>query len=397
MTFYSPYTGNALEQFAGVPATILSTAEQYTTLGEAMTTTADTLRDIADSQISLGTDRLKEDAEKLEGDLRKAATRYSQTGTALMPYGDALSEARLWYLQNAESVRQAEQAFLDADSAYSTVLHTPSYGVEDQEQSAEQLGDAQRDRAAAEEERNQQWQAFDSAFEVWATAFETAADGVAEAIDAADNNDGRWDWIADALTVIGWAIIVLAVAALFVVSSPWSAILIGATIALSVAHLAGTVYLYMNGEASLSDVLWSVFGLATAGAGALAGRSIRLATAANGGGDLLQASSQASRLPVFAQGVRTTSMPTLGGPLNPFSVLMRGREWAALNSWGSQLANWTATGARSSTIAADWSQVVVNSVPGVSRAGATAVASWASGTAGGLFTLSPFYTPLGRP
>lgn len=117
---------------------------------------------------------------------------------------------------------------------------------------------------------------------------------------------------------IGYAIIAIAVVALFVVSSPWSTILLAATLALSAIHLAGTIYMYANGKASQSDVLWSTFGLVTAGVGGLASRSIRLATAANGGEALVTASQTASKFPSFASGVRTASMPQLSGFTNPF-------------------------------------------------------------------------------
>lgn len=400
MTYSSPYTGNALQQFAGSPDVIANTAEQYKTLGDAMKTTADTLRDIADSQISLGTDRLKEDAEKLEGDLRKAGVRYSDTGAALAPYATALETARDWYTRNHAAVSAAERRYLEADSAYFSVLNTPSYGDTDPEESAEELGDAQRELAGAEEDREREWQAFDSVFSVWEAAFDTAADGVAEAMDAADNDDGKWDWLTDALKILGYALIVLAVAALFVVSSPWSTILLATTIALSAVHLAGNVYLYMNGKASLSDVLWSAFGLVTAGIGGLAARSIKLATAANGGADLLQASQTASRMPVFASNVRSFSMPALlpTSRLNPFSVMARGSEWAALSQWGPELAQWTAASVpRSGTIAAAWADVVVSATPNISRAGFTAVGSWGAGIAGGVYSSSPLYQSFGRP
>lgn len=400
MTYHSPYTGNALEQFAGAADVIAATAEQYKALGDAMKTTADTLRDITESQISMGTDRLKEDAEKLEGDLRQAGVRYSGTGNALAPYATALDTAQEWYRRNNAAVSAAERSYLEADSTFTSLLTAPSYGQEAGDDRAEEMGDAQRALEGAEDERRDQWQAFDSVYSVWEDAFDTAADGIAEAMDAADNDDGKWDWLTDALKILGYVIIVLAIAALFVVSSPWSSILLAATLALSAVHLAGTIYLYANGKASLSDVLWSTFGLVTAGIGGLAARSIRLATAANGGAGLLQASQTASRLPVFASGVRTFSMPGLlsTGRLNPFSVMARGSEWAALSQWGPRLAQWTASsGPRGGTIASAWADVVVSATPNISGAGITAVGSWAAGIAGGVYSSSPLYQPFGRP
>ncbi|WP_019181661.1 hypothetical protein [Microbacterium yannicii] len=380
--------GHELRQFAGEPDVIATTAADYQNLGASMDTTADTLRDIGDSQISLGTDRLKEDAEALVGDLRKAAVRYEQTGLALAPYATALEEARNAYLQHEPAIRAAMTTY---QSAFDDAL-TPVLADEEQDgpTPAETLDSAEQDLRDA-------WRPFDTAFGLWEEAFERAADGVAEAMDAADNDDGKWDWISDALKYIGYAIIVLAVVALFVVSSPWSSILLAATIALSAIHLAGTVYLYANGKASLSDVLWSTFGLVTAGAGGLLAKSIKAAGAT--GDDILRASTIAQDLPIFTRGARGFSMPRLpaGITVNPFSTLMRGQNWAILNKWGGSLGQWASTPARSGTIAAAWGDAVLDAVPTIGAKGWASLASWAGGIGGGIFTSTPFYTPTGRP
>jgi len=393
----SPFTGHELRQFEGSVETISATAEQYKNLGAAMKRTADTLRDIAASQISQGTDKLKEDAESIESDLRQAGIRYEGTGTALAPYATALETARAWYTQNHGALEAAETSYNSAVSEQNETLWGP---VTDPEQHSQDLEDAAQAVDAASEAREDLWRAYDSAYSAWEEAFDKAADGVADAIDKADNDDSFWGAIAEALTWIGRAIIVIAVVALFVVSSPWSTILLAATLTLSAIHLAGTIYLYANGKASLSDVLWSTFGLITAGVGGLASRSIRLATAANGGEAILTASQTASKFPVFASGVRTTSMPQLGGFANPFSTLARGGEWAALNRWGTALADWTAkTGPRSATIADAWADMILTSAPKIGGAGVTAVGSWVAGVAGGIYSdrANPLGFSFGRP
>jgi len=393
----SPFTGHELRQFAGVPETIADTAEQYKTLGDAMKRTADTLRDIASSQISQGTDKLKEDSEKIESDLRQAGVRYSGTGAALAPYAAALETARSWYTGHHEALTSAETAYNDAVSDQQKAVWAPST---DGDQHDKDVTAANKAVEAASGDRDSLWRAYDSAYSAWEEAFDKAADGVADAIDKADNDDSFWGWIAKAIEIIGYALIVIAIAALFVVSSPWSTILLVGTLALSAIHLAGTIYLYANGKASLSDVLWSAFGLVTAGVGGLAARSIKLATVANGGEGLLSASQTASKLSVFAKGVRTQSMPGLGGFVNPFSTLARGPEWAALNKWGTALSDWTArTGPRSATIADAWANVVVDSVPKIGGAGYAAVGSWFAGVGGGLYSAptDPLYSSFGRP
>jgi hypothetical protein len=382
--------GNELRQFAGEPETIASTAEDYKKLGEAMAKTADTLRDIGESQISLGTDRLKEDAEKLEGDLRNAAIRYEDTGIALEPYASALTDARHAYDTHHGAIEAAMSAYR---TAFDESLAPPTLPTEDADDDgptpAENLD-------AAEEDLRTAWKPFDTAFARWEEAYERAADGVAQAMDDAGNDDGKWDWISDALRFIGYAIVVLAVAALFVVSSPWSAILLAATITLSAIHLAGTVYLYANGQATLSDVLWSTFGLVTAGAGGLLARGVN--AAAGSSRTILNASNLAQDLPVFTRGARGFSMPRLPSSLsvNPFSTLMRGQGWAVLNKWGGSLSQWASTPARSGTIAAAWGDMVVEAVPRIGAAGWASLGNWVAGTGAGVYTSTPFYTPVGR-
>lgn len=391
----SPFTGHELRQFAGEPDTISKTADQYKTLGDAMKTTADTLRDIGESQISKGTDKLKSDAESIESDLRQAGVRYAGTGAALTPYATALETARTWYTAHHQEVENAENNYQTAYAKHQSTLFSPGptddNGDSDVTTTAKTLENASDDR-------DTQWRAYDSVYSTWKTAFDTAADGVADAMDQADNDDSFWDKIAFALEILGYVLVVIAVVALFVVASPWAEILLATTIALSALHLAGTVYLYANGKASLSDVLWSAFGLVTAGAGAIAGRVV--AAGAKAGPEVLAASKAASKLPVFAKDVRTFSMPTLGGFVNPFSTLARGSEFASLSRWGTDLAEWTArSGPRSATIASAWADVVLESVPKLGGAGVTAVTSWIAGVAGGIYSSprDPFYVSFGRP
>lgn len=396
----SPFTGRDLRQFEGEPSTIAATADQYEKLGAAMSRTAATLRDIGSGQISKGTEELKEDAAQLESELRQAGMRYEGTGTALAPYATALETAQSWYLSNHSALESAEADYRSALADQQEARSTPTSPTTDFDQQAEDLADAARAVDATSDIREDLWRAFDSAFADWEDAFNRAADGVADAIEAAGNDDDFWGTVSDVVSIIGSAVIVIAIAALFVASSPWSAILIIGGIALSAAHLAGNIYLHANGKASLSDVMWSVFGLATAGVGGLASRSIALATKANGGAALLTASQSASRFPGFTSGVRAQSMPQLGGFVNPFSRLARGQEWASLSQWGDDLSLWTAkSDSRTATYASEWADIVVDSLPRIGGAGVAAVTSWSAGLAGGVYNslVNVFDEPSVRP
>lgn len=366
-----------------------------------MSRTAATLRDIGAGQISKGTEELKEDAAQLESELRQAGMRYEGTGTALAPYATALETAQSWYLSNHSALDSAEADYRSALADQQEARSTPTSPTTDFDQQAEDVADAARAVDAISDIREDLWRAFDSAFADWEDAFNRAADGVADAIEAAGNDDDFWGTVSTALEYLGYAVILIAVAALFVASSPWSTILIIGGIALSAAHLAGNIYLHANGKASLSDVMWSVFGLATAGVGGLASRSIALATKANGGAALLTASQSASKFPGFTNGVRTRKLPQLNGHVSPFSVLARGPEWAALKAWGTQVTYWGASGSgpRSGTAALEWAEYVLDVVPKIGVAGATAQATWWGSVLGGSWSspINPFYSSTGQP
>jgi len=260
--------GHELRQFDGSPTTIETDAQQLTDLGAQMQATADALKEIADSDVhkSKGTTALAEQAEEVRSDLEKAGIRYSGTGDALYPYGDELRTARAWYTANHEDVREAENAYQSARDDFNDAVDDASYGSGGSD-AVDAVGDASTAMSSAEGPRDDLWEQFDSIFDAWETAYDAAADGIADAMDEADNDDSWWDTISDWLTIIGWVIVALAVLAIFVVAQPWAAILLGVMTALSAVHLIGTIYLYANGKKSLSDVIWSGVGLLTCGVG----------------------------------------------------------------------------------------------------------------------------------
>ncbi|QCR20117.1 hypothetical protein [Agrococcus sp. SGAir0287] len=328
----SPRFQYPLEQFDGEPGALRTTAQAFVDLGATMGSTADALQDVADSDVhrSMGTDALAEEAEGVVEDLRKAAIRYAGTGEALLPYAAELLEARLWYVRNADELRTAEtahqQALLDRDSA----LMSP---VEDQ---ADAVSEAQSAIDAVEGTRDALWTQWETVVDDWSSAYETAADGIAEAMDAADNDDSWWDAISDALTIIGWVIVVLAVVALFVVAKPWASIIFWSAMALSAIHLAGTVYLYANGKKSMSDVLLSAFGLVTLGMGGVFTR------AAPGLSTLDEVSTIARLAPNAPAGV--TRLPSILSPRSALVGIQYGDDVARLSQYADDLVRLGAEG-----------------------------------------------------
>ncbi|MFV0405462.1 MAG: hypothetical protein ACK5LN_01355 [Propioniciclava sp.] len=381
---YQSPGGNRLQQFAGDPTGIGNTALSYQTLGQAMENTAETLQDIGDSQISKGTDRIKEDASSIEIDLRQAAIRYEQTGAALAPYATALEIAQIAYQTCEQPIEIAMAEYrtaLNEVAMPSTPPLTPS--------APEEAAAANAALRAAEEALREAWQPFDTAFTAWEEAYEEAAEGVTAAIEAAGNDDGIWDAIECVLDLIGYALVVLAILGLFLSGPAGWAVLI-ATLALAAIHLTGTLYLYANGKAGLSDVLWSAFGLLTAGAGV----GLKLFQAAPSGTTLLQNARSASALPSFTSGLRSFSMPRIPSALrvNPFSRMLRGDSWAVLNQWGPRLAAWASKPRRMGTIAAQWANAIETSAPKISPLAWVSLGNWVAGIASSIFTSLPFDT-----
>lgn len=322
--------GYELTQFAGDPADIETQARAIKRLGRRMELTAEALTEIADSDVnkSKGTDALAEDADAVKGDLAKAAIRYTGTGEALLPYAAALEKARNWYTANAESVRDAETEY---QSARNELASAPGIPVTEEAQADRE--DAQTAVENAEGPRNEWWDAYETVFEDWEDAYEKAADGIRDAIDAADNDDGWFDFVADVLTWVGRALVVLAVVALFVVAQPWATIIFAATVALSAVHLAGTIYLYANGKASMSDVIWSGIGLATCGLGPALSRLGRGALPLADDVAAGAAQTVGPRL-----GTRIANMPGAFSR-HGLTSLLRGTDAARLLSFGDDLAN----------------------------------------------------------
>lgn len=322
----SPRFQYPLEQFEGSPTTLRRTAQRFVDLGAAMDTTADALADVADSDVhrSMGTDALAEQAEDVVEDLRKAAIRYAGTGDALLPYAEALLEARNWYTRNADDLRAAELAYQQALADRDAATMNP-----DVEAQADAASDAQAAIDAVEGTRDSLWTQYETVVDDWSTAYERAAEAeaVSEAMDEADNDDVRRQVLTDTLALIGW---ILAVVAVFVVSQPWATIIFAMAMTLSVIHLAGTIFAYANGQASMSDILMSVFGLVTLGAGGLLSRG---APAALG---TIDEFAHIARLgPGAPAGV--SQLPSLLSPRNAWLALQRGDEVARLAQYGDDL------------------------------------------------------------
>ncbi len=242
-------------------------------------------------------DRLRQAATDLIGELRKVEDRYERVAAALRRWEPRLRGAQ----QSADRLRNsaqqlddervrlrrqasglcaahlpadptpAQQALFDADQAAAERIRQRLDDIESELDTLERglreiEGDlAQEGRAVAREIRaaiddgitDSLWDDVQGAWR----AIDAAVDGIAEEL-------AKW------IEALSWIATALAVASVFFpVLAPLAALAAGLV-------LLGQSVLYVTGNGSLTDVLFAVFSLATAGAGAWAGKAIKSAQAA---------------------------------------------------------------------------------------------------------------------
>ncbi|UJP09176.1 EI24 domain-containing protein [Microbacterium sp. KUDC0406] len=275
----SPFTQNELRPLDGNPTTIWDDGQAFVTLAGTMSETADLLTEIGDSSVhkSKGTDKLGDMAKDSSGDLSDAAVRYEGTGKALRTYANALRTAQNWLDLHLEEVRNAENDYQDAldaketaDRKVSSLDHQWPWEDEPTQTEKDEASGAADAAAgslsAAEAERNSQWHSFDHVFGTWSDAYDDAVDGVQKAMDAADNGDGFWGFVDDLLTVISVVLIVLTVVAL-IIGAPFTGLLAGIILGLTVLSLGLTLLKYADGRATLTEVIIATVSLLPFGIG----------------------------------------------------------------------------------------------------------------------------------
>ncbi|MBS1696796.1 MAG: hypothetical protein JST25_00125 [Actinobacteria bacterium] len=336
----SPKTGNELQILEGNAASIATRGAQLTTLATTMEATAKQLDKIGDSSIhkSKGTDKLAEMASESSGDLAAAAVRYAGTGKALTTYGEALRVANAWLHANVTDVEKAEQAYqkareekADAEfaermAASHAVNAEPESAEAKAKDKAEEESSSARDALdAAKLTRDSLWEEFDGVFGVWSEAYDDAVDGIENAIESADNNDGFWEFVDDLLQVIAIVLVVLSVIAL-VIGAPLTGLLGMVILVLSAASFLLTALKFAYGRASLSDLAWSAVGLLPFGIGKVLSRGVpALSNVIQGGRGVVTAAIRAGlpRLSLIRPSTWTTPFRSLVAPLRSWRALPR--------------------------------------------------------------------------
>lgn len=277
----SPKGHHELRQLDGDADDLWDRGDRLVKLGLQMDKTATALGDIADSSVckSQGTDKLAEMADETADDLAKAAIRYEDTGRAVRTYANALNTAQTWIRNNQQTVEQAErdyQSALDArDSADRELASVETVMIWESEPSAAEKSAAESAAhnaatavTTAKTHRDEMWGAFDQTFETWEDAYEDAVSGIQKAMDTAGNNDGFWEFIDNALEVLGWVLLALTVIAL-VIGAPLAGLLGAVILGLSLLVFALNALKFAFGRATLGDLGLAALSLVPFGIGKL--------------------------------------------------------------------------------------------------------------------------------
>ena len=282
----SPNRGYELRQLEGDSSGIWDRGDRLILLSEQMSSTGDELAAIGDSSVhcSKGTDKLAEMASETSADLASAATRYELTGRTLRTYGTALAIAQDWIHPRIDDIEAAERRYEQAQDAKASA-DSDENGLDRVWPWEDEPTDAQRsaasaavrgaagDLTAAEGARDELWEEFETRFGTWSDAYDDAVNGIQKAMDTAGNNDGFWEFVDDALKVLGRVILALSFLAL-IIGAPLFGALGLVILALTALVLAVTLLQFAFGKAALSDVAWSTLSLVPFGLGKVLSRGI---------------------------------------------------------------------------------------------------------------------------
>ncbi len=281
MATHNSPDGHPVEVVGGNAADIQDRGQQVINLGAAMSEAEGVLtRLVEDGAYMQGdsVDKLREVSEEVYKELGRAADLYVKVGPYIKEYGDDLASvqsALTTIVNTAESAWTTYQQRLSDwhDAQYSPVSYpsgtSPSDDGSAREQAEQDHADAVSDAKDLKDEAYAQWKLagddFDDQYDLWWAAFDKAvrhirsenSNGIED--DWKDNLDGFVDFALDVLAVAG---VVLAVLAL-VVGGPLVAL---AAVLVGVLTLAGTLWQYSRGDASLLELGIAVLGVIPFGA-----------------------------------------------------------------------------------------------------------------------------------
>lgn len=254
--------GRHIEYVEGDAGHIVDRGNGITALGESMIASATTLEQVksgADAQKGLAVEKLREVVGDTHGLLRQAGELYEPTGPVLVAYGEALDEVQPLIRTHVDRCAELWSTYVSLPG--STEPRGTGGWFEPEADSPE--AQEQADEDAAKLAAYEAWEAeagrWDTDYDTWEDAFDTAAKGIGDVLEG-KVKDGFWDnvdgVVAVIQTVLSWAGLVVGVLALFFAGPILG--LIAAVI--GVVALALTIYQKLRGDAG-----WLQLGLAIVG------------------------------------------------------------------------------------------------------------------------------------
>ncbi|GAB6856314.1 hypothetical protein JCM13591A_04190 [Microbacterium xylanilyticum] len=254
--------GRQIGELIGSPRTISDRGDAIEKLGNKMIESATFLQSLADQASGQKGEAIKK-LQEVVGDtykqLKLAGELYQPTGPVLKAYGETLGQVQPRLNAAARECVTRWAAFDGADGYMPGAR--PTYGAPKEgtpEATANTEADAdkkQKHDAFLEEAR-----VFDSEYDTWETAFDTAVNGITQATSG-KIKDGFWDdvdgFVAGALEVLKVVGIIVGIAAI-IIGGP---ILAAIAVAVGLLTLIGTAYQFSRGDANGWDLALAIVGV----------------------------------------------------------------------------------------------------------------------------------------
>lgn len=262
---YSP-RGRFIEYVEGSPGDIVDRGEAIQALGEQMLNSADVLERIKSNAIDSGGQQGKA-IEKLResiGDsyltLREAGELYEPVGPVIRSYGLALDQIQPLIRAAVDDSHDLWQTYVSLPGQVEPRGTGGFFQPDEGSPEAEQQAAEDAAKKAAYDAWEARTEDFDSHYDTWEEAFDTAVAGIEDEL-AGSIKDSFWDNFGDVITVLtevlAWAALIVAVVAIFV-GGGWIVLLAAG---LSLLAFGLTCVKAANGAATGWDMLWAGLGI----------------------------------------------------------------------------------------------------------------------------------------
>src|SRR5699024_10675 len=258
--------GRMIMRVEGSPSEITTRGWDIEYLGGVMRSSAETLKDIS-TRTGEQEGKAVTDLAETIGDsyktLFEAADLYEPVGPVIRKYGQALEDVQPNLDSHAQNCEELWSTYLNLPPQGHTGPSPRStgglFGPEAGSPEAEQQAEEDAAKQAAYDDWETEAQLFDGDYDTWESAFDEAVDGITDGTaDAIE--DGFWRTALDVFNdVLGWAGLVLGVAAMFFPPLALAAAIVGAI------SLAATIGQMVIGDADGVDVAFAALGVIPVG------------------------------------------------------------------------------------------------------------------------------------